>query len=131
MVSIRTLHTQTNPMKGPFIAVHWQNLISNSFHIECDMIVVIVFLSILNQMEFYLCSKSKGKLSPRSYPIQCERKWKYSFLSVYWLEITLLNLAISMPVNWQKLLRVKDTHILCKIPPRNTATICPHCKWLV
>ena len=21
-------------------------------------------------------SKSKGKLSPRSYPIQCERKWK-------------------------------------------------------
>ena len=27
-------------------------------------------------------SKSKGKLSPQSYPIQCERKWKYSFLSV-------------------------------------------------
>ena len=27
-------------------------------------------------------STSKGKLLPRSYPIQCERKWKYSFLSV-------------------------------------------------
>ena len=27
-------------------------------------------------------SKSKGKLSPRSYPIQCDRKWKYSFHSV-------------------------------------------------
>ena len=27
-------------------------------------------------------SNSKGKLSPGSYPIQCERKWKYSFLSV-------------------------------------------------
>ena len=27
-------------------------------------------------------SKLKGKLSPRSYPIQCERKWKHSFLSV-------------------------------------------------
>ena len=26
-------------------------------------------------------SKSKGKLSPRSYLIQFERKWKYSFLS--------------------------------------------------
>ena len=26
--------------------------------------------------------KSKGKLSPQSCPIQCERKWKYSFLSV-------------------------------------------------
>ena len=25
-------------------------------------------------------SKLKGKLSPRSYHIQCERKWKYSFL---------------------------------------------------
>ena len=28
-------------------------------------------------------SKSKEKRSPRSYPIQCERKWKHSFLSVY------------------------------------------------
>ena len=27
-------------------------------------------------------SKSKGKLSPRSYPIQFERKRKYSFFSV-------------------------------------------------
>ena len=27
-------------------------------------------------------SKSKGKLSPRSYPIQYERKWNTSFLSV-------------------------------------------------
>ena len=27
-------------------------------------------------------SKLTGKLSPRSYPIQCERKWKHSFLSV-------------------------------------------------
>ena len=27
-------------------------------------------------------SKSKVKLSPRSYRIQCERKWKYSFFSV-------------------------------------------------
>ena len=27
-------------------------------------------------------SKSKGKQSPRSYPIHCERKWKYCFLSV-------------------------------------------------
>ena len=27
-------------------------------------------------------SKSKVKLSPRSYPIQCERNWKYSFVNV-------------------------------------------------
>ena len=31
---------------------------------------------------FPFSSQSKGKLSPRSYPIQCERKWKHSFLSV-------------------------------------------------
>ena len=27
-------------------------------------------------------SKSKGELSPRPYPIQLERKWKYSFFNV-------------------------------------------------
>ena len=27
-------------------------------------------------------SKSNGKLSPRSYPIQCEKNWKCSFFSV-------------------------------------------------
>ena len=27
-------------------------------------------------------SESEGKLSPRSYPIKCDRKWKHSFLSV-------------------------------------------------
>ena len=48
---------------------HWKNSYSISFQIEWDMIVII--------------SHSKGKLSPPSYPIQCERKWKYSFLSVY------------------------------------------------
>ena len=26
--------------------------------------------------------KTEEKLSPRSYPIQCERKWKHSFLSL-------------------------------------------------
>ena len=37
-------------------------------------------------------SKSKGKLSPRSYPIQKERKWKYSFLSAsgLWNETNLI-----------------------------------------
>ena len=34
-----------------------------------------------NGVPFY--SKLKGKLSPRSYPIKCERKWKHTrFLSV-------------------------------------------------
>ena len=34
--------------------VHWENYISISFHSEWDMIVVTVFLSLLNQMEFHL-----------------------------------------------------------------------------
>ena len=36
---------------------------------------------------FLFGSKSKGKLSPRSDPIQCERKLKHSFLSVIDVEI--------------------------------------------
>ena len=39
--------------------VHWENYISISFHIECDMIVMTVFLSILNQMELYLVQNWK------------------------------------------------------------------------
>ena len=46
------------------------------------MIAATVFLSILNQNGIAFGSKSKGKLSPWSYAIQCERKWKHSFLSV-------------------------------------------------
>ena len=33
-------------------------------------------------------SKSEGKLSPRSYPIQHERKWNTNFLSVLYIEPT-------------------------------------------
>ena len=42
-------------------------------------------------------SNSKGKLSPRSYPIQCEMKWKYSFLSVTaFYEMPLRNASIAL-----------------------------------
>ena len=59
-------------------------------------------------------SESKGKLSPRSYSIQCERKWKYSFLSEqridYWL---------SEAKTGQILSRVRvyvwDTYLLLKL----------------
>ena len=44
-------------------------------------------------------SKLKGKLSPRSYPIQCERKWKYSFLSVttWWPLFDLGDISLLFP----------------------------------
>ena len=77
------------------LTLHWENYISTSFHIEWDMFVVTVFRSIseLNGIpfgsenrQFFKLNpnwfrKSKGKLPPRSYLIQFERKWKYSFLS--------------------------------------------------
>jgi len=65
-----------------------ENYISISLHIEWDMIVVL-FIYDRDSFPFDFepngipfGSKSKRKLSPRSYPIQCERKSKYSFLSV-------------------------------------------------
>ena len=49
-----------------------------------EMVVVTVFLSIFNfePNGNLFGSKSKGKQSSRSYPIQCERKCNISFLSV-------------------------------------------------
>ena len=65
------------------------------------MIGVTVFLSILNQMEFHL--KSKGKLSPRSYPIQCDKKWKYSFFSVPYIYIPIyIECMTSLHLLWNK-----------------------------
>ena len=45
------------------------------------MIVVTTFRLHFEPNGIPFGSKSKGKLSSRSYPIQFERKWKYSFLS--------------------------------------------------
>ena len=39
--------------------LNWENYIFICFHIEWDMIVVTVFLSILNQMEFNLVQNRK------------------------------------------------------------------------
>ena len=51
-------------------------------------------------------SKSKGKLSPRSYPIHCQRKRKYSFLSV--LSLHDLSIMSSRPVKWLEPLSILD-----------------------
>ena len=76
--SHRELKLESNQRKALYIegTLHGENFISISFHIEWDMIVVTVILSLLNQMELHLIQNRKGKLSSRSYPIQCERKWK-------------------------------------------------------
>ena len=42
-----------------WVGMHWENYVSISFHIEWDMIVVTVFLSILNQMEIHLVQNRK------------------------------------------------------------------------
>jgi len=61
----------------------------------------------LNGISF--CSKSKGKLSPRSYPIQCERKRKYSFRRYF---PSLANLCyaykeIQLRLNFQNVFNLK------------------------
>ena len=40
-------------------STHWENYFSISFHIEWDLIVVTVFFSILNQMEFHSVQNRK------------------------------------------------------------------------
>ena len=66
------------------LGLHWENYTSFSFKIEWDMWSWWQFsfrFSEPNGIKFVF-RKSEGKLSPRSYPIQFERKRKYSFLSV-------------------------------------------------
>ena len=66
-------------------------------------------------------SKSKGKLSPRSYPIQFERKWKYSFLSVE----TRQPLGVVFPV-WRKI--PAGSIALCDICPSEWLLSGWHCS---
>ena len=47
---------------------------------ECDRGESFLFNYELKSIPFG--TKLKGKLPPRSYPIQFERKWKYSFLGL-------------------------------------------------
>ena len=53
-------------------------------------------------------SKSKGKLSPRSHPNQCEMKWKHSFLSVRYtgVECSIVGLIKYVECNCCSLLKM-------------------------
>ena len=50
-------------------------------------------------------SKSKGKLSPRSHPIQFERKWNTIFLSVACLQRVML-IGSMLQVVWRRRVRL-------------------------
>ena len=64
----------------------------------------VSFLSILSTKSIISQAKSKGKLSPRSHPIQCERKSKYSFLSVQYRTGNFSNnQAPNRPIGWRLL----------------------------
>ena len=58
-----------------------ENYISISFHIEWDMIVVIVFLSILNEMEFHLVQNWKENCQHDHIPFNLKGNEKNRFLS--------------------------------------------------
>ena len=57
-----------------------EKYIYTSYQIEWNMIVMTVFLSIMNRMEFHLAQIiSKGKQSPQWYFIQFEKEMKIYF----------------------------------------------------
>ena len=56
---LRWLKVKPSTNSSGVISSHWENYISISFHIEWDMTVVTVILSILNQMEFNLVQNRK------------------------------------------------------------------------
>jgi len=63
--------------------MHWENYISISFHIDRDIIVVTVFLSILNQMEIHLVQNRKEICHHDHIPFNM--KWNRNIvLSVLW-----------------------------------------------
>ena len=59
----------------PFHALSFQSMFSiNSFHIEWDMIIVTVFLSMMNQMEFHLVQNWKENCHHDHIPFNVEGK---------------------------------------------------------
>ena len=56
---IDTFFPPRNDWYSEAFSTHRENYVSISFHVEWDMIVVTVFLSILNQMEFLLYQNRK------------------------------------------------------------------------
>ena len=67
------LHGNSNRGLG-LPLIHWENSISISFHIEWDMIVVTVCLSILNQMEFHLVQNRKENCHHNHIPFNVKGK---------------------------------------------------------
>ena len=66
-------------------------------------------------------SKSKGKLSPRSYPIRCERKMKYSFLSVrYHYYVRIIDNSLDICMMYRKISSVRMKRIFCEIGKKTT-----------
>ena len=59
LVMQQLIISPTPGCKVPAIRLHWENYIFISFHIEWDMVVVTVFLSILNRMVFHLIQNRK------------------------------------------------------------------------
>ena len=60
-------------------------------------------------------SISKGKLPPRSYPIQCERNWKYSFLSVAALELLIVGSAHESRLSMHNGGQIEETYLILSL----------------
>ena len=100
-------------------AMHSQKLSFHSFQIDRNMIVRTVLEFSGQPNGIPSGSKSEGKRSPRSYSIQFERKWKYSFLSAVDRNITSL---FREPIHMEKIY-----HCVVMIGCFQGASIVPQC----
>ena len=74
---------------------HSENCISFSFHIEWDMIVVTVFFSTLNQMDFHLVQNWKENCHHDHIPFNVKGNWNIVFSVQSGFRASFLNIFFS------------------------------------
>ena len=73
--------------------LHWENYISISFHVEWDMILETVFLSILNKMEFHLVKNKIKNCHQDHIPFNLKVIGNIVYISYYFTSIYLIVLS--------------------------------------
>ena len=97
--------------------LHRENYISISFHIELDIIVVTVFLSILNQMDFHLVQNRKENYHHDHIPFNVKGNRNIVFSVRIWLALSEL----------QRLFRsALLLHCFILLASRRSQSVCQH-----
>ena len=87
---------------------HWEDYISLSFQIEWDMIVVTVFLSILNQIDFPLAKNRKENCHHDHIPFNVKGKGNIVFSGlprgIWSMCLQIIEPYVSSRIKWNKLI---------------------------